>query len=111
MARTAFATRIPGTPRRRSALLRRHSDRDASVGTRAVQFGEATIEPFEQEPIARVPVFDVTAFAGLVEVFTRVPQLFGGLPLDDVERLQPDVAQRLNLGLPEHRVLLDLGLD
>src|SRR6185436_19733200 len=85
--------------------------RTASVGADAVELLETPIELLQQSLVAGIPVLDVTALTGLVEILGGVPQLPGVPLLHDLEDLEADVSQRLDLGIPEHRIGLELGQD
>src|SRR4051812_24400564 len=61
--------------------------------------------------VAGVPVFEVALFAGVVQIRAGLEQRIDVLLPDRLERLEGDVAQRLDLRVPEHRISLQLGAD
>src|SRR5262245_17557260 len=66
---------------------------------------------FDGRAVSRVPVFEMTALAGFVEVAAGLPQRLRVFLLHNVEHFEGDVAQRLNFRNPQHGVLLELRLN
>src|SRR5262249_48329562 len=83
--------------------------------TGALRFFEAfldrAIDLFEQRLVARIPVLDVARLPGAIEVVAGVPELVDLARLHDLHHFEADVAQRFDLGVPQHRIGFELGLD
>src|SRR6267142_4319490 len=60
---------------------------------------------------AWVPVAPVTRFTRPVEILADVPQLVDVFSLDDIERFERHISERLDSGVPLHRITFDLRGD
>src|SRR2546426_11286155 len=60
---------------------------------------------------AGVPVAPMTRFTRLVEILADVPQLVDVFSLDDVERFERHISERLDSCVPLHRITFDLRAD
>src|SRR5262249_18965812 len=92
--------------RRRTAV--RSTSAASSADPRALHVPQTTIElAVELGRLARIPVASVTALAGLLEIVGRVPQLLDVPAPHDVHRLETDVSQGLDSGVPFHGIGFD----
>src|SRR5262245_23444094 len=107
---TAAAIAFHPTLMRPSRFLRLRAG--AAPRRRIAQFFEALPElPIELGAFSRVPVAPMARFTRLVEILADVPQLRDVFSLDDVERFERDVSERLDSCVPLHRIAFDLGGD
>src|SRR5882672_8996771 len=60
---------------------------------------------------ARVPVAPMTRFTRLVEILADVPQLVDVFSLDDIERFERHISERLDSCVPLPRITFDLRGD